>query len=115
VRKTGLVFSSLLLFSGATNVALTNVPELEDPTRPLTIRAAEDGPVQAPSVPVLTSILVGKERKLAVINGRLMSEGADERGVKVLRIYPDRAVVSVGGDRPITLTLDNARMHKEKR
>lgn len=115
MRKAGLVFSLLLLLAGTADVGLSNVPALEDPTRPLDIRAVETKPARKTSVPTLTSILVGKERKLAVIDGHLMSEGEDDWGIKVLKIYPDRAVVSIGDDRPITLKLDNARIHKEKR
>ena len=114
MRKAGLVFSLLALLVGTADVGLSNVPALEDPTRPMDIGAVETTPPAA-SVPALTSILVGKERKLAVIDGRLMSEGEDVRGIKVLKIYPDRAVVSVGDDRRITLRLSNARIHKEKR
>lgn len=115
MRKAGLVFSLLLLLAGTAGVGLSNVPTLEDPTRPVDIDSVETMAAPAASVPTLTSILVGQERKLAVIDGRLMSEGEDVCGIKVLKIYPDRAVVSVGDDRPITLTLGNPRIHKEKR
>ena len=115
MRKAGLVFSLLLLLVGTADVGLSNVPALEDPTRPMNIGAVGTTAAPAARVPTLTSILVGKERKLAVIDGRLMSEGEDVQGIKVLKIYPDRAVVSVGDDRRITLRLGNARIHKEKR
>jgi MSHA biogenesis protein MshK len=110
-----LVFSFLLLLTGTADVGLSNVPALEDPTRPLDPGTVETRPATKTSIPTLTSILVGKERKLAVIDGRLMSEGENVQGIRVLKIYPDRAVVSVGDERSITLTLGNARIHKEKR
>lgn len=115
MRKAGLVFSFLLLLAGTADVGLSNVPALEDPTRPLDLGTVETRPASVVSVPTLTSILVGKERKLAVIDGHLMSEGERIQGIRVLKIYRDRAVVSVGDQRTITLTLVNAGIHKEKR
>ena len=75
------------------------------------------GPEVAASarVPKLSSGLIGADRRLATVDGKLMSEGEEHSGVKVWEIRSDRVVVSVAGQEPMTLLLDTGRIHKEVR
>jgi ribosome maturation factor RimP len=96
--------------------AAANVPGMKDPTRPLAAAASK---VSAPGAerthPTLESVLIGAGRRVAVINGRRMSEGDVQQGVKVWEIRPDGVVVSVDGSPRMTLKIGNVRMHKESR
>ena len=71
-----------LLFSGAAKA-------LQDPTRPNGFRAPQAGPAQA-RVFDLASIIIGADRKVAVIDGQARREGQVFEGVRLRRIYPDR-------------------------
>ena len=115
MKRAGLAFSVLMAVVGFANLARATVPGLEDPTRPLVSRSSEPRARTQVELPQLTSVLIGKDRKLAVIDGRLMSEGEERQGVKVWKIEGDHAVISLEGRGPVTLTLDNARVHKESR
>lgn len=114
MKRTGLAFSTLaLLVSVAASAA--GVSGLDDPTRPLVQRPV---PVQAdkrPEKPQLTSVLIDSDRKLAVINGVLLSEGDRHQGIRVWKIAADHAVVTVDGGGPLTLMLDEPWMHGESR
>ena len=63
--------------------------------------------------PVLSSVLIGSQRKLVVIDGHLMREGEQFGSVKVWRIEADHAVVSIGGRNRTKLWLDKHDMNKE--
>lgn len=62
---------------------------LPDPTRPNGFQApqAEASPQRAFG---LASIIIGADRKVAVINGRARREGQTFQGVRLRRIFPDR-------------------------
>jgi MSHA biogenesis protein MshK len=94
--------------------AAAAAPELKDPTRPY--RGAPAEVVSSPNMatPRLTSVLLGERRRLAVIDGQLVREGETLRGMTVLEIASDRAIVSIGGSR-MTLALDEAQVRKEIR
>lgn len=91
--------------------------DLSDPTQPL--RPSAVRPAGAPGGeverPTLESVLIGQGRRVAVIDGRRMTEGEERHGVKVHRIRADGVVVSVNGSPPMTLSISNSRMHKELR
>ena len=62
---------------------------LKDPTRPSGFRA----PVVKPSTErsfSLVSIIIGADRRIAVIDGQARREGQQFDGVRLKRIYPDR-------------------------
>lgn len=68
---------------------------LRDPTRPLDYRAGEQGVSLE-----LNSILVGGDRRLAVINGQQLRENqviANSGGVRVRRIESRRVVLEQDG------------------
>ena len=62
---------------------------LQDPTRPNGFRAPQAEPAQQRSFD-LASIIIGADRKIAVINGQVRREGQTFEGVRLRRIYPDR-------------------------
>ena len=105
---------SALLFVGVLQAGGASAAG-RDPTRPPSARVL--GPVVQAStaVPELSSVLIGADRRLAVIDGKVMAEGEMRSGVKVWQIKSDRVVVSVAGRKPMTLMLDKARIHKEVR
>jgi MSHA biogenesis protein MshK len=106
--------SALLVVLMANGVA--NVPDGRDPTRPLRPSVSTAPAASAERVrPTLESVLIGAGRRVAVINGRRMSEGDVQQGVKVWEIRPDGVVVSVDGSPRMTLKIGNVRMHKESR
>ena len=100
------------LVSAIADVVSADVPR--DPTEPsrwVPSRVADDS--ESLTLPVLTSVLIGEDRKLVVIDGRVMSEGDQLGAVKVWRIESDHAVVSVGGRSPLKLWLNKHDMNKE--
>lgn len=73
---------------------------LEDPTRPSGFQA----PVEAPKPQAsfsLDSIMTGNGKRLAVINGQLVREGQALDDARVLRVAPDRVVLSVDGQQRV--------------
>ncbi len=104
---------TLLVGALAAGVAFADEPR--DPTQPS--GHVQSGPKVAASrkAPTLSSVLIGADRRLATVDGNLMSEGEEHSGVKVWEIKSDRVVVSVAGQKPVTLLLDTGRIHKELR
>lgn len=103
------MFERLLLMAFMIGVAGA-ARGLEDPTRPPEKRA----PASAVSVaaPRLTSILVGPDRRLAMINNRIMVEGERVGGVVLEKIDADAVVVRTGGRR-MRLSLVSKNIVKE--
>ena len=62
---------------------------LQDPTRPNGFRAPAAEPTKQRSFD-LASIIIGADRKIAVIDGQARREGQTFEGVRLRRIYPDR-------------------------
>jgi MSHA biogenesis protein MshK len=62
---------------------------LQDPTRPNGFRAPAVEQAQQRSFD-LASIIIGADRKIAVIDGQARREGQNFNGVRLRRIYPDR-------------------------
>jgi len=109
----GLALALLCAFAAA-NVLGGTV--LEDPTQPLRKPAAAAAGNAAPAgLPTLNSVLVGPERRHAVIDGRRLTEGESHGGLRVLEIHPNRVVVSTDSSPRLVLEIANARMHKELR
>lgn len=80
--RTSLVMTSLLLLPAQSQA-------LQDPTRPSGFRAAPAEPAPAKAFD-LNSIIIGPDRKVAVINGRPRQEGQTFEGVRLRQIYTDR-------------------------
>jgi MSHA biogenesis protein MshK len=62
---------------------------LQDPTRPNGFRAPQAESAQQRSFD-LASIIIGADRKIAVINGQARRVGQTFEGVRLRQIYPDR-------------------------
>ncbi len=108
-----LISSALLL----SLVAEADSGKLRDPTRPevFSQSARNDPDKTTASLPRLSSVLIGGDRRLAVIDGRVMAEGDVNNGVRVRRITSGRVVVTLDDRTPVTLLLDTAGIHKEVR
>jgi hypothetical protein len=104
---------SLLLIAGLLCAPALGAEKLRDPTRPLATPqragaaatpATPAAPKAAPVLPVLQLVLMGAERRYAVIDGELLAEGDDIRGLTVQKILDD-AVVLITPNGPRTLPL----------
>ena len=91
--------------------------KLRDPTRPERFAEPVSGFVGKKKVtlPRLSSVLIGDDRRLAVIDGELMAEGDVSNGLRVQRIISDRVVVTLDNSASVTLMLDTLGIHKEVR
>lgn len=106
--KTLLFLIAVLLCAQAQGAG-----KLRDPTRPLAapVRATAASPASAPpaapiTLPELQLVLVGGERRYAVIDGELRAEGDALRGLTLLKIAND-AVVLKTPNGPRTLPLSS--------
>ncbi|WP_148861639.1 general secretion pathway protein GspB [Marinobacter fonticola] len=73
---------------------------LDDPTRPSGFQA----PVEAPAPQAtfsLESIMIGGGKRLAVINGQMVREGQTLESARVVRVTPERVVLSVNGQQRV--------------
>ncbi len=99
-------------------VPLALASALSDPTRPANTDKAGSGRKVIPDTRswVLSSTLVAPQRRVAVINGRLVSEGELVDGARVIEIRKLKVLIQVPGRR-ITLQLlpDTLKQHKEQR
>ncbi len=98
----------------ATSAAQGNERGLSDPMRPnwygLKAKAKK-----LPRIPELSSIIASDDRRLAVINGKVMREGERKNGVLLRQVLPDRVLV-VTADRQLhALKLSKPKIGKEPR
>jgi len=97
-----LVVTLLLL-----GVAMSaNSEELSDPMKPWdyqTNKPVVAAPIQK-ARPVLNSIMIAKDRRVAVINGQIVQEGEQMGDMKVIAIEPGRVRLS-GAQGVMTLKL----------
>ncbi|MEN0035814.1 MAG: hypothetical protein AAGC78_02050 [Cellvibrio sp.] len=105
-----LTFLPVLMFA-AISLA-TMAEEIRDPTMPLgrqaTVLSAEEKPF------VLNSVLIGSQRKIAIINGKTLREGEivpGTNGIKVQQILA-QAVVLRGGDKTWVLRISPSVVKK---
>jgi MSHA biogenesis protein MshK len=116
VTRTGSAFSALLLIAAMAQGAVAAGPGgLIDPTRPLVAAVKADAAAPQDARPALESLLVGSDRRVAVIDGQRMHEGEERGGLKVWEIRSDGVVVSVNGAERMLLSFTNPGMHKELR
>ena len=106
--KTLLIPLSLLLC--ASPLAAGN--GLRDPTRPLAATVRNTTPTTGahPVTPVvppqLQLVLVGHDRRYAVIDGELLSEGDAIRGLALLQVHDDAVVLKTpNGPRTLPLSV----------
>ncbi|MGI9328048.1 MAG: hypothetical protein ACR2PZ_22700 [Pseudomonadales bacterium] len=111
LRATVALLVSLLL---ATSIAHGNEPGLSDPMRPNWYGLKAKAKKQ-PRIPELSSIIASDDRRLAVINGKVMREGERKNGVLLRQVLPDRVLV-VTADRQLhALKLSKPKIGKEQR
>lgn len=94
--------------------------QLQDPTEPPQAKPlGNKGVAKNSGKPVLSSILIGKNRRFAILDDRLVGEGALTRGLRVERILQDRVELSnlepEQGSGKFVVWLDSARVVKERR
>ncbi|MFT5693250.1 MAG: MSHA biogenesis protein MshK [Oceanicoccus sp.] len=82
---------------------------LQDPTQPSNFRAADS----TTSVLTLESILISGDRRVAVINGKAITEGESAGGVKVVSIDKDSVRVLHSGN-VLKLMLNSVSIRQEK-
>lgn len=70
---------------------------LNDPTRPPDFRTAPSAPVAEQRRYDLASIVIGPERRVAVIDGVARREGERFDDVRLSRIHPDRVEILDAG------------------
>lgn len=86
-----LVIALLFLPLFGLHEVMAQEAELRDPTRPLNHRTNAEGTVELN----LNSILIGKQRKLAVINGQQLRENEVIKGTDDIRLRSIEAQVVV--------------------
>ena len=105
--------------SGLCSVSALSAPGAADPTRPKEYSRATDEQTHAgkpASRPRLSSVLIAPNRRLAVIDGRLMTQGERRGGLRLKKILEDRVILRVEGQsQDLTLTLGSPDMQKEVR
>lgn len=81
--------SQLLAWVLPALMATSQAQALEDPTRPPDFRAAPSATAEIKQYS-LDSIVIGPDRRVAVIDGTARREGEQFNGKTLVRIYPDR-------------------------
>lgn len=111
MKKFGLLLWLVMSLLLCTSV-LAAGKGLRDPTRPLatamrnTAAAASTRPAAVMVLPQLQLVLVGHERRHAVIDGELLAEGDAIHGLTLLRILDDAVVLTTpNGPRTLPLSL----------
>ncbi|NJN51951.1 MAG: hypothetical protein HC809_09435 [Gammaproteobacteria bacterium] len=86
---------------------------LRDPTRPPTVLVKSPSPAHA-SIPTLTSVLIGPDRRVAVIDGNTLLEGSRHQGIEVIKVTADGARIRKDG-MTLQLSLSQTSTIKERR
>ena len=108
--RSGPLSLLLLLIMSTDAVAAADRP-LRDPTRPLAATARRATPVEAsltpsapPALPRLQLVLTTNDRRFAVIDDELLSEGDSLKGMRVLKIQNEAVILNtVNGPRTLPL------------
>ena len=98
-------------------LSVTSIPAafaLEDPTRPHVKQAVVRPGVQR-AMPQLKSILMSPQRRIAVIDDRVLVEGEHTASFELVRIEPRAVVVRLGGGELITLSMASDKIQKESK
>ena len=96
-RCSMLTVSAVLLFGPLLTVG---AELLRDPTRPYAtpVVAATRGPAKArPATFSVSAILVSQKRRVAIVNGKRVSEGDQVDGATVVKILADRLRLNFHG------------------
>jgi MSHA biogenesis protein MshK len=93
IQRLGFVLSTLLLLS---TFSFASAQSLRDPTRPPASLGQAEHPEAGAAGPVLQSVLVSPERKIAIISGQTVKLGGKFGDAKVIRITESEVVLSNG-------------------
>lgn len=93
-----------LLLSLALLLLAGRAVALDDPMRPPSHNAAATAPAAGATPFVLSSTLIGRERRSAVINGRRVGVGDHIDGARIIEIQPAQVLLQRQG-RQLTLSL----------
>lgn len=102
------ILAALLGCSSA--VCMADFSDLTDPTKPAQFEPKQINEKQAaPSVHRLASIIISPTRKVAVINGQVLTEGEQVDGASVLRITDGQVSLQLADKSQRTLSLHDSR------
>jgi len=101
------VFKIVALMAGILTSSIAF--SLVDPTRPVSYAP----PVLSESTFQLSSILFSGQRKVAVINGKALSEGESLGKTKIIKINKDNVLLKNGSKR-IPLVLERAPVKRKR-
>ncbi len=82
----------LLVMLGA-SATCAGAETLSDPTRPWAYQAPPSRMSGTPRAPLLTSVMIAPDRRVAVIAGQVVREGERVGNLQVIAIEPDRVRV----------------------
>lgn len=112
-----LALTLMLILNGLQpSPAWAGATALRDPTRPLasatagsTASGSETTKPQAlPALPRLQLVLIAGQRRYAVVDGELLSEGDSLKGLRILKIHSEAIVIATpNGPRTLRLPADN--------
>lgn len=91
----------LMLLGVFGSVVAGPVLALEDPTRPSGFNAPTAEAPKPQANFSLDSIMIGDGKRLAVINGQMVREGQSLEQARVVKVTPDRVVLSVNGQQRV--------------
>lgn len=102
--------SLLMLWFGL--VPLGAAELLPDPTRPPeNISPAPDSDASVPAAPILQSVLISAERRVAFINGRSVKVGDRFGEAKIVKITESEVVLSNGKDLQVLKLFPGVEKH----
>ncbi len=112
--SAGPLFSAVLCVVLTSALVGMNSVAWADPMRPPGFGVASTKKAYQSTNFVLSQILISEQRKRAIINEKLVSEGDRVAGAKVLRIDPDKVILRVDGKQRV-LAINTAKGLKIKR
>lgn len=105
---TVMMLRLLVLLWVACGACTASAQSLPDPTRPPAVPHVSAGPAAAPAeeapLPVLQSVLIGKDRRMAIISGQRFEVGDQVGDARIVRIT-ETEVLLRAGTRQTTLKL----------
>lgn len=104
--RLGSVFRTVVLASSSVFAFMLGTESVADPMRPPGYGAVSTTKAYRSTSYSLSQILISDERKRAVINETLVSEGSKVDGAKVLKIENNKVILRVDGKSKVLLMSD---------
>ena len=93
-----------LMLAAMSMACAAQAQALNDPMRPPMALIESEGAVQAPSAPVLQTVVIGPERRYAIIDGERVTMGSRFREARVVQIAENQVTLrDAGGDTVLKL------------